>query len=194
MPYENFSYGALHRVSIVLSVYNAVVFVGFTLLIGVTATAAECENIDLNDQTGVPGSLNADAAAGGHSFPGSGTECGDVDWILYYLDLDLSIVELPSHKDLMLRIGYGGNLDAASFRANLDGDDITGRFTPTPSSTELVILPIFPGTHMLKLEAAVAQRHQLRDIDKFTIIKKSPPVDFAIETTDAKKPTATPVE
>lgn len=46
---------------------------------------------------------------------------------------------------------YGARIDPVSFTALLDGDNITGRFTPEPGGYQIVRIPLRPGVNTLVL-------------------------------------------
>jgi hypothetical protein len=51
---------------------------------------------------------------------------------------------------------YGARIDPVSFNALLNGDNITGRFTPEPDGYEVVRIPLRPGVNTLVLSVAGA--------------------------------------
>jgi hypothetical protein len=60
---------------------------------------------------------------------------------------------------------YGARIDPVSFNALLDGDNITGRFTPEPGGYQIVRIPLRPGlnTLMLSVEGAAGNRPAAAD-------------------------------
>jgi hypothetical protein len=66
-----------------------------------------------------------------------------------------SVVRLPSEaKVLGVVIYYHPVVDPSSFRALLDGSDVTGLFHVRPGELELVSIPLEPGQHHLGIHAS----------------------------------------
>jgi hypothetical protein len=58
---------------------------------------------------------------------------------------------IPRSARQEIRIKYAKALDASSFQATLNGDEVSVRFRPKPDSDEVVQLPLQEGTNVLRL-------------------------------------------
>jgi hypothetical protein len=86
------------------------------------------------------------------SFDGGGQRPRDVNKFLSYSSPTASRTALPTGTTTYpLMIFYGKTVLPASFRAELNGADISTWFHPTPGGHEFVSLPVQPGRNVLVL-------------------------------------------
>jgi len=94
--------------------------------------------------------LSATAASGG--FDGGGQRPKDVNKFLSYANPSDSQTDLPAGTTTFpLMIFYGSNIIASTFKASLNGVDITSLFNPNPGSHETVTINLSPGRNVLSL-------------------------------------------
>jgi hypothetical protein len=75
----------------------------------------------------------------------------EVDDFLAYANPLQSVTELPTGTSTFaVRVLYGPTIDAASFRADVNGAPFEG-FTPIAGSSESVVIPLGPGRNVLRL-------------------------------------------
>lgn len=106
------------------------------------------------------------------SYPGSGTEAGDINYYLSYSDINASSTTLPRGTTAYkLKVSYGLNINASTFKAISNKKDITSLFNPVPGGTETVAIPVVSGlnTITLQVDSPSTTKTVLRDIDKFSV-------------------------
>ena len=94
--------------------------------------------------------LSATTVSGG--FDGGGQRPKDVNKFLTYANPSDSQTDLPSGTTVFpLMIFYGNNAITSTFKASLNGVDVTSLFNPNPGSHETVNLLLSPGRNVLLL-------------------------------------------
>ena len=94
--------------------------------------------------------LSAIYASGG--FDGGGQRPKDVNKFLTYANPSDSQTDLPAGTTTFpLMIFYGNNAITSTFKATMNGVDITNLFSPTAGNHETVNLPLSPGRNVLSL-------------------------------------------
>jgi len=94
--------------------------------------------------------LSATSASGG--FDGGGQRPKDVNKFLTYANPSDSQTDLPAGTTTFpLMIFYGSNIIASTFKASLNGVDITSLFNPNPGSHETVTINLTAGRNVLSL-------------------------------------------
>jgi len=85
-------------------------------------------------------------------FDGGGQRPRDVNKFLSYANPSDSQTDLPTGTTTFpLMIFYGNNAILSTFKASLNGVDITNLFSPTGGNHETVNLPLSPGRNVLSL-------------------------------------------
>jgi len=85
-------------------------------------------------------------------FDGGGQRPKDVNKFLSYANPSDSQTDLPTGTTTFpLMIFYGNNSITSTFKATLNGVDITNLFSPTGGNHETVNLPLSPGRNVLSL-------------------------------------------
>ena len=85
-------------------------------------------------------------------FDGGGQRPKDVNKFLTYANPSDSQTDLPAGTTIFpLMIFYGNNAITSTFKASLNGVDITNLFSPTAGNHETVNLPLSPGRNVLSL-------------------------------------------
>ncbi|HNQ78114.1 MAG TPA: hypothetical protein PKJ37_03600 [Acidobacteriota bacterium] len=96
--------------------------------------------------------LSATYVSGG--FDGGGQRPKDVNKFLSYANPSDSQTDLPAGTTTFpLMVFYGNNAITSTFKASLNGVDITNLFSPTAGNHETVNLPLGPGRNVLSLSA-----------------------------------------
>ena len=94
--------------------------------------------------------LSATAASGG--FDGGGQRPKDVNKFLTYANPSDSQTDLPAGTATFpLMIFYGNNAITSTFKASLNGIDITSLFNPNPGNHETVTINLTAGRNVLSL-------------------------------------------
>jgi hypothetical protein len=84
----------------------------------------------------------------------------------------------PTSTDIRLRAGitsfplvifYGARITPVTFNAMLNGDNISGRFTPEPEGYQIVRIPLAPGlnTLVLSVEGTTVSGQTATDTHRF---------------------------
>jgi len=75
---------------------------------------------------------------------------------------------------ISLIVFYAPTIVRESFRATLDGRDVSARFRPTPGSRDVVTLPLAPGTSTLSLSvnAAMPGRQMSTQTDRLEFVRR----------------------
>jgi hypothetical protein len=85
-------------------------------------------------------------------FFGHGQRSADVNAFLAYHYPQEATTALPSGTSTFdLHIFYGATIDPSSFCARLDGEDLSGLFSPSPEADQMVTLSLKPGRNVLLL-------------------------------------------
>ena len=105
----------------------------------------------------------------GGGFLGSGGKADEVNGFLAYAN--------PTNIETRIRAGvtsfpliifYGARIRPVTFNAMLNGDNVSGRFTPEPDGYQIVRLPLAPGltTLVLSVEGTTASGETATDTDR----------------------------
>ncbi len=75
-------------------------------------------------------------------------------------------------KTFPLVILYGATIQPQTFRATLNGTDITAQFRPIPGGTELINLSLDPGSNplVLSVDGATASGRVATDTDRLVFL------------------------
>jgi hypothetical protein len=86
-------------------------------------------------------------------FDGGGQRPRDVNKLLSYANIASTQTNLPTGTTSFgLQILYGSGVAPGTFKAQLNGTDISAQFHPTPGRSELVVLPLVRGRNVLELQ------------------------------------------
>jgi hypothetical protein len=102
-------------------------------------------------------------------FDGHGQRPSDVNKFLSYANPMSTRVQLRAgERTFPLMIFYGTTIQPQTFRATLNGTDITALFHPAPGGTELINLPLDPGSNplVLSVDGATASGRMASDTDR----------------------------
>ena len=104
-------------------------------------------------------------------YDGTGGEEGDGNLLLSYFTCSSSEIELSVEpKQFSLGVWYFEGTEPKSFKAALNGEDISALFTPKANSNEIVTLDLSQGSNSLVLEIeGEVQSQRLIDTDTFDI-------------------------
>lgn len=105
-------------------------------------------------------------------FDGGGEQPTDVNRLLSYVNITKAKTRLPPGADSTdLFIIYGDAVIAESFTAKLNGQDISGLFTPVAGGHEIVKISLQAGENVLVLEVMGAvTRNDATDTDRLVFV------------------------
>lgn len=106
-------------------------------------------------------------------FDGKGQKPSDVNKFLQFFSPKQQRTELPvNSQDFNLSIIYGSTVKTATFRAELNGADITIRFDPLPGKSEIISIPLQQGRNVLILsvEGIKESGKTAKDTDRLVFI------------------------
>jgi len=106
-------------------------------------------------------------------FDGHGQRPSDVNKFLSYANPMSARVQLqPGQGTFPLMIFYGATIQPQTFRARLNGMDITAQFHPVPGGTELINLSLVSGSNSLTLsvEGTTASGRVATDTDRLVFL------------------------
>lgn len=109
--------------------------------------------------------------AGG--FDGGGQKTPEANRLLTYANPTGPHIRLPARvSSFPLLIFYGAAIQPTTFSAMLNGSNISGRFTPVPDQSELVWVPLKPGSNMFALtaESVSAGGQRVKDTDELMFL------------------------
>ena len=107
-------------------------------------------------------------------FDGGGQRPKDVNKFLSYANPSDSQTDLPAGTTTFpLMIFYGSNIITGTFKAMLNGIDITSLFNPTPGSHQTVNLNLVPGRNVLVLSIdGNLEKRVATDTDRLVFVVK----------------------
>jgi hypothetical protein len=85
-------------------------------------------------------------------FLGHGQRSADVNaFLAYHYPQEATTALPPGTSTFDLHVFYGATIDPSSFSARLDGQDLSGLFSPSPEDDQMVTLSLKPGRNVLLL-------------------------------------------
>jgi hypothetical protein len=104
-------------------------------------------------------------------FDGGGTTPADVNKLLTYSDPVAAVTVLPRETTKFpLQLIYSTSIQPRTFKARLNGEDISRLFHPAPGTGEVVNLPLEDGRNVLRLSIQGAGTGRSRDRDRLVFI------------------------
>lgn len=123
------------------------------------------------------GLVGMNTAAGEAVYPGNGNEPQGAEALLVYPDITSDTLVYHLGQPRHFRIRYAGNIDPATFSAELNGRDVSKRFRPVPGSEQNVFLRLKRGENQLFLQIAGEDTEvgtAYADLDVFNLELKGP--------------------